>query len=770
MAPVIRTMLLTVVAPVAALLSSEAGAETIDMSMVVQIAPTVVAHPELKGVPAGKNSDAAFRAAVMAEAARRFTDVAEFSPELPANSFIQARLIRGQYVRTGRYIFQNKDHVCVTLASEFLKREGTETCDKNLGKAVRKSFEKLEDDLAPTWRARAASGLVYEWTAFLDSPSLRTSTGDPAGYVGVPPTDPILALEYRMDPNGQMARKAVGNVRDLLAGAFAGTANDAPKRIFKTADLMAVILSDSANMERHRVMLDRLIDDTPSRYRLWPYVMMRAVTIGAPVDLIERIAARRDDFAAFTDPLGNTPLHIALTNGDVALARLFVDGGADVKAANKEGHLPIHFAAISSVPRGDFALIDLLLEAGADIEGTDPNGVKPLPVAMQARNEMGRGLSLDALVAGFLERGWDPAAGKPGMQAIPIYLAVSGGSVAATQRLLDIGMDAETEIAGQPRLLDLAVENAYADVIAALLAAGADANRADARGRTPLDRVYPEPSRQMTSAERNLVRVLIAGGADAGRTDASGRTAEMRYTQGRERFLERQRQIAEQKAREERERRERLARAERRRQEEKRRNRVDWLGMASMVLSGVASGLKEYNTQVAAQNMARERARTRENLARIERQTNFNRMREERVTRSGMQRGQSVARSTRRAAGTGSSASGNRSAGGNGPQKTASSRVASTGSSDRLRSQPQAPSDLRVQFCGVDADDSQKYQEMQAELKRLAAIDESGMSFRERSKITGQMNAAHGRYAAYREQRRRECNRGGNKPAGAIRE
>ena len=75
-----------------------------------------------------------------------------------------------------------------------------------------------------------------------------------------------------------------------------------------------------------------------------------------------------------------------------------------------------------------------------------------------------------------------------------------------------------------------------------------------------------------------------------------------------------------------------------------------------------------------------------------------------------------------------------------------------------------------MQFCGVDADDSQKYQEMQAELKRLAAIDESGMSFRERSKITGQMNAAHGRYAAYREQRRRECNRGGNKPAGAIRE
>ncbi|PHR18636.1 MAG: hypothetical protein COA41_09515 [Sphingopyxis sp.] len=766
--PITRKLLAMASASAAALLPSLASAEPIDMSMVVQIAPTVVAHPELKGVPAGENSDAAFRAAVMAEVERRFSNVAEFSPDLPASSFIRAQMLRGQYVPTGRYIFQNKDHVCVTLTSEFITHKGTETCDKNLGKAVRKSFDLLARDLQPTWRVRAASGLVYDWASFLESTSLRTASGEPAGYVGVPPTDPVLAISYRADPNGQMARNARKGVRELLAGYFAGTASGAPTKIFKTADLMAVILSDSANMERHRAMLERLIDDTPSRYRLWPYIMMRAVTIGAPVDLIQRIAARRDDFAAFTDPRGNTPLHIALTNGDLALAELFVNGGADVNAANKQGHLPIHFAAISSVPRGDFALIDLLLDAGAKIDGTDPNGVTPLLVAMQARNETGRGLDLDALLEGFMTRGWDPAAAAPQIKAAPIYLAVAGGSVEATKRLLATGMEAETKIAGQPRLLDLALEEEHAGVVAALLAAGADGNLPDDSGRTPLDRAYPDPSRTMSIAQRNLVRVLVAGGADPTRTDASGQTAEMRYTLGRERFLERQRQIAERKAREERERRERAARAERRRLAEKRRNRVDWLGMASMVLSGVASGLNEYNNQVRAQNMARERARTRENLARIERQASWNREREAREARRNGSRVQSAASSRQRAAG--SSSAGSRSGSGTTSRNSAPPPSASSGSSGGSRSQPQNPSSMRLEFCGRDAEDSRMFQEMQAELKRLFAIDETGMSFKEKSKITGQMNAAHGRYAAYQERRQRECNRGGTKPSRVIRE
>ena len=75
-----------------------------------------------------------------------------------------------------------------------------------------------------------------------------------------------------------------------------------------------------------------------------------------------------------------------------------------------------------------------------------------------------------------------------------------------------------------------------------------------------------------------------------------------------------------------------------------------------------------------------------------------------------------------------------------------------------------------MQFCGRDAEDSQKFQEMQAELKRLVAIDESGMSFREKSQITAQMNAAHARYSAYEAKRRRECNPGGTKSSSVIRE
>jgi ankyrin repeat protein len=58
---------------------------------------------------------------------------------------------------------------------------------------------------------------------------------------------------------------------------------------------------------------------------------------------------------------GCTPLIIASQNSHVEVARLLVDGGADVNKAQKDGWTPLVLARNF----GHTAIVELLLEAGA---------------------------------------------------------------------------------------------------------------------------------------------------------------------------------------------------------------------------------------------------------------------------------------------------------------------------------------------------------------------------------------------------------------------
>ena len=61
------------------------------------------------------------------------------------------------------------------------------------------------------------------------------------------------------------------------------------------------------------------------------------------------------------DVNGNTPLHCAALGGDPQVARLLLEGGADVEACNSEGDRPLHLAAGA----GNLAVLRLLLQVGA---------------------------------------------------------------------------------------------------------------------------------------------------------------------------------------------------------------------------------------------------------------------------------------------------------------------------------------------------------------------------------------------------------------------
>lgn len=60
---------------------------------------------------------------------------------------------------------------------------------------------------------------------------------------------------------------------------------------------------------------------------------------------------------------GDTPLWVACENGHVHVARLLIENGADVNAANKYGHPPLHHAC----QNGNVAIVRLLLENKARV-------------------------------------------------------------------------------------------------------------------------------------------------------------------------------------------------------------------------------------------------------------------------------------------------------------------------------------------------------------------------------------------------------------------
>lgn len=64
---------------------------------------------------------------------------------------------------------------------------------------------------------------------------------------------------------------------------------------------------------------------------------------------------------------GATPLHMAAALGEVDVARLLLNRGADPDALSTDGHAPLHYAA----GRGHSAMIELLRERGATLELRD---------------------------------------------------------------------------------------------------------------------------------------------------------------------------------------------------------------------------------------------------------------------------------------------------------------------------------------------------------------------------------------------------------------
>lgn len=82
---------------------------------------------------------------------------------------------------------------------------------------------------------------------------------------------------------------------------------------------------------------------------------------------------------------GAPPLHLATMIGSADIARLLIDGGADLDGRDAIGRAALHYAALGT-PEADAEMVQLLIDAGADVNAKDHRGCLPLDLAAGAEN------------------------------------------------------------------------------------------------------------------------------------------------------------------------------------------------------------------------------------------------------------------------------------------------------------------------------------------------------------------------------------------------
>jgi hypothetical protein len=89
---------------------------------------------------------------------------------------------------------------------------------------------------------------------------------------------------------------------------------------------------------------------------------------------VKRLLSIRNINVNVKDVDGRTPLHDAVLNGHIEIARLLLQNGAEVNAKGRWDTTPLHFAAMD----GHVDILHLLVENGADLEAQSNDGMRAL--------------------------------------------------------------------------------------------------------------------------------------------------------------------------------------------------------------------------------------------------------------------------------------------------------------------------------------------------------------------------------------------------------
>ncbi|MDH5386401.1 MAG: ankyrin repeat domain-containing protein [Candidatus Aminicenantes bacterium] len=207
---------------------------------------------------------------------------------------------------------------------------------------------------------------------------------------------------------------------------------------------------------------------------------------------------------------GQTPLHLAVQNGNQEIVEFLISQGADINARDSEGNTPLLTAlAFKKTETAKF-----LLSKGADVRIKNAQDEPPVFLALmhglselvepildngQDVNERFRGNFTALLMATLtgnkevvkllLDRGADvnAAAQEGGMTVTPMYAAIFLGHTDVVDLFLSRGVDKEFREKPTGRtLLHIAVLKGVRDIVSLLVNDGYDVNPTDNAGKTPL--------------------------------------------------------------------------------------------------------------------------------------------------------------------------------------------------------------------------------------------------------------------------------------------
>ena len=236
----------------------------------------------------------------------------------------------------------------------------------------------------------------------------------------------------------------------------------------------------------------------------------------------------------------NTPLHWAALAGETAKVNALITAGANIEARNKLDATPLHWAASFSKT----ATVNALIAAGAETDGRDEFGSTPLHkaaglgavTALRDLTAFGRGGLAPALVG---LRVWTPLvladavelmiasieeelprAPRQDREYWPHWvLAMNGkGSADIVNALIAAGAKVGARNKQGKTPLHYAAGMGWTDTVNLLIAAGAKVEGRDPFGRTPLHHAA-------ANGRAELIIALLDSGANAAARTGSGDTA-----------------------------------------------------------------------------------------------------------------------------------------------------------------------------------------------------------------------------------------------------
>ncbi|KAI1087797.1 ankyrin repeat-containing domain protein [Rostrohypoxylon terebratum] len=241
----------------------------------------------------------------------------------------------------------------------------------------------------------------------------------------------------------------------------------------------------ASSTERKYLVVD-MTTSTNARTPLYEFLQTQTDANYDADKLAELLVNKKDINTPCKSDHKRTPLHIAIWRECIGAVKKLIYAGASVLIEDDDGQHPLHYACLRENPE----LVCLLLDAGANLEARDYKQQTPLITASLQWS--------DDLVRCLADAGADTTAVNY-RKSTALFYACKYGEMTFAKTILEksqASINIENDDGLTP--LHIAVECEYEEIVIYLLEKGADINKTDNQGRTPLSAAIRQDSIAIT--------------------------------------------------------------------------------------------------------------------------------------------------------------------------------------------------------------------------------------------------------------------------------